>query len=1283
MRQNRLSRLRRRNRSLSPHHSSRRQSRSRENHQRKIQPLPPPKNLRQKSLYQINNRFSNIQSTNKQKKAPGNYSSSNFKKRKSYSQISDSKAEAKSYVTQIKNAKNFKTVKDLYKKAHAKFPGDRFIITIFIHKAGEFAHFSEAKKAYTEVEKKQLSDVVIYNAFINVAGKNGEFAEAEAAFKRAVEAKEVDVKTYNTFIHAAGKNGEFEKAEAAFKEAKDKHKASVITYNSFIDAARKNGEFEKAEVAFDEAKNKNIANIRTYNSFIDTAGKNGDFKKAEAAFEEMKSKDKADIITYTSFIDVAAKNGEFEKAEAAFMEAKKKNIDDAYTYNSIINAAGKNGKFAKAEAAFMEAKKKNMDDAYTYTSFIDAAGKNGEFEKAEAAFKKAKEKNIDVACTYNSIINAAGKNGEFEKAEAAFDEAKNKNIANICTYTSFIDVAGKNGEFEKAEAAFEEAKNKGKVDVYTYTSFIDAAGKNGEFEKAEAAFMEAKNKGKTDVITYTSFINAARLAEAFGLALSTYKEACNLYHTDQVITFVYLKLCRDMGKYEEAITLYSKSQLSRALPENKLKSSILMMQIALLQATKNFKKETLATAVEMGATARQLFESTKSLLEEDQRKLCLIRLALHYDKLVQLIKAHPNQVKKVNKEVLDEVATITEKCLEALRAYFLTSSISPSWSAFELLKQYYPNDSALWGKYQQTQDKRAVQKIKIRAYEKLKHDLEILPTSRKISVDTLNIWGNPVGRYSLNSSVYCEITGDELPMYRMVNLGCPMAAEKIPMFISDSKYNYRLDVMGGPKLKSQVSQNKFGSFFAVPTVAQHFVQSLMTSQESFYYAQRALAPEEPNKNTLGLKGSFHLRLTPDALKQTALPPFITQDGCGFIKASLAKKMGIETSLREPVCTHLTYQATHHYVAEQNQGAVEELEQLGKKQVKKAWSNPTDLQQRKFLYYGLAAGLPSLMATGLPVAGDQIILPASWNWSPQNLLLGRNPYNSPLLQAVDSKQIAIDSQLDQLTALQYTLTGYRQSDKNKAPVFEFYKGILIVVSDECMKDSDLCLSAKDKKLCDLWQSLADKNNDHLPERIQDLKLNGVLVIKKVIFPGQLFGLPIPLAKAMGGDYDGDEYNLVSSKDLPNMHRLVKETNKTQPINVKIEKTFTPTNEESNYQKILQIRGNALERWSVISCVVQALSMKRREELANAMHPFGLLLDSKQEDEKIDKCRLMQEEIRLGIKYGKMVLKRVFLMAKSLNERKPMRRNFASGTRKWWSLMARVYSDACSRLTVNTN
>jgi len=452
---------------------------------------------------------------------------------------------------------------------------------------------------------------------------------------------------------------------------------------------------------------------------------------------------------------------------------------------------------------------------------------------------------------------------------------------------------------------------------------------------------------------------------------------------------------------------------------------------------------------------------------------------------------------------------------------------------------------------------------------------------------------------------------------------------------------YRMDLFGGSKLKprqktlSQLAARVPGSVEAEPsggkllaipyaetapgTAFEKLSRAWAPFKEAYYYTQRRGFAAPPAVNGLGphdyaLEGAFKLSLLPDRPVSEKHPFELTgpggpialrpHDGCGFIKASLAKRMtavrraeGQEGPDRVPAFgegtrSSLPATALQHYP--RSEPVAHEVREKARTWLEKRQGQRLTAEE---LFRTVTGGhIDGPGAVAVPSGDHRLHVPTLKSETltgTSGVLIGRSPYDKPNLRpfTADLVRSAVGGDptaafLDTCVAMQYSLNVAQKTGEELAaddPTF-FAKGILIVVPDEIWPanyaDRGLVMSAEDVKSHSHWTTGKDRVKEDTP-----LDCLGILQATEVFAPGSLVAVPTDQQKKLDGDFDGDTIIIIG--DRPQLYEHVRGFDEREQAlglpSLKPPKSHTPALDGDNYQfgrasQILAATQDVLETYS---------------------------------------------------------------------------------------------------------
>lgn len=527
--------------------------------------------------------------------------------------------------------------------------------------------------------------------------------------------------------------------------------------------------------------------------------------------------------------------------------------------------------------------------------------------------------------------------------------------------------------------------------------------------------------------------------------------------------------------------------------------------------------------------------------------------------------------------------------------------------------------------------------IQAEAYFAIDADNE-LPSFEMTTIDQDR---NELPKTTVRSSIFHAITNSRVDDFVMLKFTKPIKDRKIPLFMTINNIIYRTDVFGGSRLRPDLGDDNYGSLILVSLRAAEFFRHWLTSEESFWYAQRAFMPRSEGVPPQSLHGELRVLTVPDEDNYVINGKFLVHDGFGYIKESVAKRLGLRPLERSDAShkRNVAYQSLQSYDIDMrasknlfdglvNRHRSGELEPL----------SPLDQAN------GYSPTLPKTTAVGVPIAGRSIMVPNTPQWTKlakNGTMIGRNPYSSMSLQWIPHNRVVVNHNLNSFRAFQYTLTGLYPGYMDMISG-SFFKGLLGVISDKDwpaeLNNIDLVVSSKDEKLNQAWLEEADK--DHDQARTRRITMHGVLYVTDDMYKKHVMGLPPELTDKLAGDFDGDEYDALDSEAYPDVVNMAIAQSGKAIANPKIRKSFTVRKHEGNYERILALRKPILETANSIQNRFYHLRPSERVAFAVQMGESNLLnrwLEPKVACQFVDFLDIVTAEIQLMIKFGEDIFK----------------------------------------------
>ncbi|WP_174995747.1 DUF1601 domain-containing protein [Pandoraea horticolens] len=459
---------------------------------------------------------------------------------------------------------------------------------------------------------------------------------------------------------------------------------------------------------------------------------------------------------------------------------------------------------------------------------------------------------------------------------------------------------------------------------------------------------------------------------------------------------------------------------------------------------------------------------------------------------------------------------------------------------------------------------------------------EVAPTVGKTRHVLVDMIGRELPREHQgdeNYSLFARIT--HLPLVEVKLPGTLSRFMLARTFRYDNQL-WRFDMFGGSRLLKGRHQpvesilagasRGYDVLAAVPyadsapdSALMNLVRKLAPLKEDWARMQRALLETVPHTHvgegtlTIGwfddVPGTSH----PFKPKIDGVPlALCPNDGCGFIKASVAQRIpAVRERMRAweaaPAQQRrdmsrvapgtMAPQALQHFA--RDRAALDEARELMRAKLRTIdTAQVTPLQLHNLLVRG---PYESMRIRAVPSADDQFHLPAQLcaglaanREAP--VLIGKPPYDKENLLPVAASAIVTEASGD-LTArflaehfaIQYSYTGF--DDTSDTGSMLHGKGMLIIVPDEHWPQHhhtlDMACSRHDMKMHSSWTDGRKRNE--IPAQ---MKSTGSLRVKDILLPGQCGALPIAELRKRDMDTDGDDAFLYT--DCPALARLIENT-----------------------------------------------------------------------------------------------------------------------------------------------
>ena len=131
-------------------------------------------------------------------------------------------------------------------------------------------------------------------------------------------------------------------------------------------------------------------------------------------------------------------------------------------------------------------------------------------------------------------------------------------------------------------------------------------------------------------------------------------------------------------------------------------------------------------------------------------------------------------------------------------------------------------------------------------------------------------------------------------------------------------------------------------------------------------------------------------------------------------------------------------------------------------------------------------------------------------------------------------------------------------------------------------------------------------------------------------GSVVGVPSPAQKWLGGDYDGDEVNVLLESRNPELTRQINDEYQEEQVNPKLPKSFTDNPRGSRDDRLTAMRSPNVTAWSSIAAKLRSLDPDSQYVLAEKLREGNILSDEELGALEVEDA--MWLEVGKGIKVG---------------------------------------------------
>jgi hypothetical protein len=322
--------------------------------------------------------------------------------------------------------------------------------------------------------------------------------------------------------------------------------------------------------------------------------------------------------------------------------------------------------------------------------------------------------------------------------------------------------------------------------------------------------------------------------------------------------------------------------------------------------------------------------------------------------------------------------------------------------------------------------------------------------------------------------------------------------------------------------------------------------------EATAYTRTALL----NSAELGGSGRLHGTALPDGTTFMLPPqtegeapvPLQVRDGWGFLRESVAHKMGVDTHTPKQGSLERNASANTQMLMwlDEHRDASVELVDHAMSNLDRGLQGKTDDELYRIATTG---NFPLRVGTTMPSPTDQVILPSSLGPMQEPVAIHRNPADKPNWTTARSAPATDPTAkfLDSMWGLQYRWSGTTVDSNHDKVVF---KGMVGILPDARWPsewgDSEVLVARSDRKVDSAWSSQEDadvaKGKKPRPEHEERELTGGFLLdgdfnVNRVYAPKSFVAVPAEQMKDINGDYDGDTVHVLARRESPALYDRV--------------------------------------------------------------------------------------------------------------------------------------------------
>ncbi|KAJ0984907.1 hypothetical protein J5N97_003263 [Dioscorea zingiberensis] len=389
---------------------------------------------------------------------------------------------------------------------------------------------------------------------------------------------------YNLAIRVLARKEDWDTAEILIQEMTSDSDCLLNSqvFNPLISVCAKRGLVEQGVKWFHMMLEKEVRpNIATVGMLMGLYQRKGNLSQAEFTFSHMRTCKLQCVTAYSSMITIYTRLGMYDKSEKVIQLMNEDEVvPDLENWLVRLNAYSQQGKMEEAESVL-----KLMQEAgyshniVAYNTLITGYGKQTNAEAAKLVFQRLQNIGLEPdETTYRSMIEGLGRAGYYKETMRYYMELKRSGFQpNSSNFYTMVNLHAKHGDGNDIVQTLEDMKVAGCQYSSILSSLLRAYERVGRVNKVpkilKASFYDKilLDQASTSLLVM-SYVQNSLLDDAFqALQEKKWKDPNyedSLYH-------LLICSCKEVGRYEDAIRIYTKMPPSEVNPNLHITSSLI------------------------------------------------------------------------------------------------------------------------------------------------------------------------------------------------------------------------------------------------------------------------------------------------------------------------------------------------------------------------------------------------------------------------------------------------------------------------------------------------------------------------------------------------------------------------------------------------------------------------------------------------------------------------------------------------------------------------------------